>query len=115
MIHRKSQDVAIPAQMHFTVLCVVFAQCLYGSLHRYQASVSILVRVYRCCSWMVITKHPGSSSGFDAITTDHRIGLCGRAVVKLQCHFAVRRRLLDSIEMLLELSDALGDQLHQLI
>ena len=115
MVYRERQDVPVFAQMHLAVLRTVFTQCFYGSLHRYQASVSILVRVYRCCSWMVITKHPGSSSGFDAITTDHRIGLCGRAVVKLQCHFAVRRRLLDSIEMLLELSDALGDQLHQLI
>lgn len=58
---------------------------------------------------MVIPKHPGSSPGFDAIATDHGIGLCGCAVVELQCHFTVRRRLVDSIEMLLELGDALWD------
>ena len=64
---------------------------------------------------MVITKHPGSSPGLDAIATYHGIGLCGSTIVKLHCHLALRRRLLDSIEMLLELGNALWNQLHQLV
>ena len=115
MVYRKRQDVPVFAQMHLAVLCTVFAQCFYGSLHRYQATVSILVRVNRRCSWMVITKHPGSSPGFDAIATYHGIGLRDSTVVELHCHLAVRRGLLDSIKMLLELRDALWNQLHQLV